>query len=124
MEKISFKKNQCFDLWHCCFDLGLLRGVLASIIFLDVQTAFSKVWQSSLFWKIINTGFQRKLVKIFCDNNSLSSTWSLRRCPKLFNIYINVIPRIPDVKLEIFASGTATTVTHIHSLCSLNTKTI
>lgn len=94
----------------------------AAAVFLDVAKAFDKVWHTGLIYKMLQIGFNPRLIRLihsylsrrlFCVriNNTLST---LRRIlagilqgsalgPFLFNIYFNDIPRNLYTLLALYA---------------------
>ena len=110
---------------------GFSTSGVTGAIFLDVQKTFDKVVHEALIFKLFNLGVDPQLVKIFYDylsfrtfvvrvGNShsnpqpvLSSVPQGSLCgPKLYNLYTNDIPRLPDVNLALFADDTAIMYRH------------
>ena len=97
-----------------------------SIVFFDIAKAFDKTFIPGLISKLVRLGISAQLLTIINSyltnrsfrvrvDQSLSSIRPIRAgvpqggnlSPLLFNIFINDLPKIPQVKLAVFADDTA-----------------
>ena len=95
--------------------------------FVDFQKAFDSVWRIGMYYKLIQTGFDKGIIKLLKDmydktsqrlkfDNKISRKIVTRRgvkqgcvlSPKLFNIFINDIPNIFDESCVPSKLGKAT----------------
>lgn len=105
---------------------GFNSNSYTGVVFLDIATAFDKVWHNGLLHKLMALKFPTYIVKLiqsylkdrFFEVHHANSTSSTRKIragvpqgsilgPTLFNIYINDIPRPEGVELALFADDTA-----------------
>ena len=110
------------------------KRLKTTIVFLDIQKAFDKVWINGLLFKLIALHFPAQLIKILHSyltersfavrvSNFLSSPRNILSGvpqgsligPKLFNLYINDLPRSPGVTLGLYADDTALIAQHKQS---------
>ena len=93
---------------------------------IDIEKAFDRVWHSGLIYKLIHCKLPNHLIKVlnsYINNRKMFviSKGVLSRIkiitagvpqgsvlgPKLFNLYINDIPRLKNVSFGLFADDTA-----------------
>ncbi|GFW52293.1 probable RNA-directed DNA polymerase from transposon BS [Trichonephila clavipes] len=96
------------------------------MLFVDIAKAFDKIWHNGLLSKMMRLGFSDQLIKIIHSylnsrefrvrvENSLSTPRPILSGvpqgsllgPKLFNLYINDIPKAVGVHLAMYADDTA-----------------
>ncbi|GFW68095.1 RNA-directed DNA polymerase from mobile element jockey [Trichonephila clavipes] len=82
---------------------GFQNNQATGMLFVDIAKAFDKIWQVGLLSKMMRLGFSDQLIKII--HSYLNSREF--RGPKLFNLYINDIPKAAEVHLAMYADDTA-----------------
>ncbi|GFW63252.1 RNA-directed DNA polymerase from mobile element jockey [Trichonephila clavipes] len=104
------------------------------MLFVDIDKSFFKIWLGGLLFKIIRLGFSDQLIKILHSyltsrefrvsvENSLSTPRPILSGvpqgsllgPKLFNPYINDIPKAAEVHLEMYVGDTAIFTQNIYN---------
>lgn len=105
---------------------GFNKKRSTAAVFLDIQKAFDTVWHDGLFYKLIQLGIPKYLIKFIKSylaerkfqviiNDSLSNPYEITAGvpqgsilgPILFNIYLHDLPRSKDIELALFADDTA-----------------
>ncbi|GFT80805.1 probable RNA-directed DNA polymerase from transposon BS [Trichonephila clavipes] len=96
------------------------------MLFVDIAKAFDKIWHDGLISKMMRLGFSDQILKIIHSylkprefrvrvKNCLSKTRPVKSGipqgsllePRLFNLYINDIPKADNVHLAMYADDTA-----------------
>ncbi|GFY61304.1 probable RNA-directed DNA polymerase from transposon BS [Trichonephila inaurata madagascariensis] len=114
---------------------GFHNNQATGMLFVDIAKAFDKIWHDGLLSKMMRLGFSEQLIKIIHSylnsrefrvkvKNSLSTPRPILSGvpqvsllgPKLFNLYINDIPKAAEVHLAIGASETSRMSTFLISL--------
>ncbi|GFX59402.1 RNA-directed DNA polymerase from mobile element jockey [Trichonephila clavipes] len=104
------------------------------MLFVDIAKAFDKIWYDGLLYKMMRLGFSDQLIKIIHSylnsrefrvrvENSLSTPRPILSGvpqgsllgPKLFNLYINDIPKAVEVHLAMYADNTAIFTQNIYN---------
>ncbi|GFS76399.1 probable RNA-directed DNA polymerase from transposon BS [Trichonephila clavipes] len=110
------------ELVHTDFQNHQATGML----FVDIAKAFDKIWHDGLISKMMRLGFSDQILKIIHSylnsrefrvrvENCLSSSRTVKSGipqgsllgPRLFNLYINDIPKVDNVHLAMYADDTA-----------------
>ncbi|GFX02992.1 probable RNA-directed DNA polymerase from transposon BS [Trichonephila clavipes] len=105
---------------------GFQNNQATGMLFVDIAKAFDKIWHDGLLSKMMRLGFSDQLIKIIHSylnsrefrvrvENSLSTPRPILSGvpqgsllgPKLFNLYINDIPKAVGVHLAMYADDTA-----------------
>ncbi|GFV26028.1 RNA-directed DNA polymerase from mobile element jockey [Trichonephila clavipes] len=104
------------------------------MLFVDVAKAFDKIWHDGLISKMMRLGFSDQILKIILSylnsrefrvrvENCLSSIRPVKSGipqesllgPRLFNLYINDIPKADNVHLAMYADDTAIISQHTYN---------
>lgn len=110
---------------------GLNRGMITTIVAIDLRAAFDVVWRDGLIHKMIKLGFNPiicKIIRSFLQNKSfavrlngfISEIFDMREgepqgsvlSPQLFNVYVNDFPTDTYAQLTQFADDTTVHLTH------------
>ncbi|GFV68892.1 RNA-directed DNA polymerase from mobile element jockey [Trichonephila clavipes] len=113
---------------------GFQNNQATGMLFLDIAKAFDKIWHDCLLTKMVRLGFSEQVIKIIRSylnsrefmvrvENSLSTPRPILSGvpqgsllgPKLFNLYINDIPKAAEVHLAMFADNTAIFTQNIYN---------
>ncbi|GFV70817.1 RNA-directed DNA polymerase from mobile element jockey [Trichonephila clavipes] len=113
---------------------GFQNNQATGMLFVDIATAFDKIWHDGLLSKMMRLGFSDQLIKIIHSylnsrefrvrvENSLSTPRPILSGvpqgsllgPKLFNLYINDIPKAVEVHLAMYADNTAIFTQNIYN---------
>ncbi|GFX98787.1 probable RNA-directed DNA polymerase from transposon BS [Trichonephila clavipes] len=105
---------------------GFQNNQATGILFVDIAKVFDKIWHDGLLSKMMRLGFSDQLIKIIHSylrsrefsvrvENSLSTPRPILSGvpqgfflgPKLFNLYINDIPKAAEVHSAMYADDTA-----------------
>ncbi|GFV97355.1 probable RNA-directed DNA polymerase from transposon X-element [Trichonephila clavipes] len=105
---------------------GFQNNQAMGMLFVDIAKAFDKIWHDGFLFKMMRLGFSDQLIKIIHSylnsrefrvrvENSLSTPRPILSGvpqgsllgPKLFNLYINDIPKADEVHLAMYADDTA-----------------
>ncbi|GFV50443.1 probable RNA-directed DNA polymerase from transposon BS [Trichonephila clavipes] len=105
---------------------GFQNSQGTDMFFVDIAKAFDKIWQDGLLSKMMRLGFSDELIKIIHSylnsrefrvkvENSLSTPRPILSGvpqgfllgPKLFNLYINDIPKAAEFHLAMYVDDTA-----------------
>ncbi|GFY22563.1 probable RNA-directed DNA polymerase from transposon BS [Trichonephila clavipes] len=103
------------------------------MLFVDIAKAFYKIWHDGLISKMMRLGFSDQILKIIHSylnlrefrvrvENCLSSPRPVKSGipqesllgPRLFNLYINDIPKADNVHLAMYADDTAIISQHTY----------
>ncbi|GFW34229.1 probable RNA-directed DNA polymerase from transposon BS [Trichonephila clavipes] len=112
---------------------GFQNNQATGMLFADIAKAFDKIWHDGLLSKMMRLGFSDQLIKIIHSylnsrefrvsvENSLSTPRPILSGvpqesllgPKLFNLYINDIPKAVGVHLAMYADNTAIFTPNTH----------
>ncbi|GFX62062.1 RNA-directed DNA polymerase from mobile element jockey [Trichonephila clavipes] len=104
------------------------------MLFVDIAKAFDKIWHDGLISKMMRLGFSDQILKIILSylnsrefrvrvENCLSSPRPVKSGilqgsllePRLFNLYINDIPKADNVHLAMYADDTAIISQHTYN---------
>ncbi|GFX92689.1 RNA-directed DNA polymerase from mobile element jockey [Trichonephila clavipes] len=104
------------------------------MLFMDIAKAFDKIWHDGLISKMMRLGFSDQILKIIHSylnsrefrvrvENCLSSPRPVKSGipegsllgPRLFNLYINDIPKADNVHLAMYADDTAIISQHTYN---------
>ncbi|GFW35133.1 RNA-directed DNA polymerase from mobile element jockey [Trichonephila clavipes] len=118
------------ELVHTGFQNHQSTGML----FVDIAKAFDKIWHDGLISKMMRLGFLDQILKIIHSylnsrefrvrvENSLSSPRPVKSGipqgsllgPRLFNLYINDIPKADNVHIAMYADDTAIISQHTYN---------
>ncbi|GFX74944.1 RNA-directed DNA polymerase from mobile element jockey [Trichonephila clavipes] len=112
---------------------GFQNNQATGMLFVDIAKAFDKIWHDGLLYKMMRLGFSDQLIKIvhYLNSrefrvrveNSLSTPRLILRGvpqgsllgPKLFNLYINDIPKAVGVHLAMYADDTVIFAQNIYN---------
>ncbi|GFW56343.1 RNA-directed DNA polymerase from mobile element jockey [Trichonephila clavipes] len=113
---------------------GFQNNQAMGMLFVYIAKAFDKIWHDGLLSKMIRLGFSDQLIKIIHSylsshefrvrvENSLSTPRPILSGvpqgsllgPKLFNLYINPIPKAAEVHLVMYADDTAIFTQNIYN---------
>ncbi|GFW46649.1 probable RNA-directed DNA polymerase from transposon BS [Trichonephila clavipes] len=113
---------------------GFQNNQATGMLFVDIAKAFDKIWHDGLLSKMMRLGFSDQLMKIIHSylnshefrvrvENSLFTPHLILSGipqgsllgPKLFNLYINDIPKAVGVHLAIYADDTAIFTQNIYN---------
>lgn len=112
-------------------NIGLNRGMLTSIVAVDLRSAFDVVWVDGLVHKMIKLGIPPllcKLIQNFLKQRSfrirlgghLTDEFQMENgmpqgsvlSPTLFNLYVHDIPKSKNLTITQFADDTTVHITH------------
>ncbi|GFW97269.1 RNA-directed DNA polymerase from mobile element jockey [Trichonephila clavipes] len=113
---------------------GFQNNHATGMLFVDIAKAFDKIWYDGLLSKMMRLGFSDQLIKIIHSylnsrefrvrvENSLSTPRPILSGvpqgsllgPKIFNLYINDIPKAVEVHLAMYADVTAIFTQNIYN---------
>ncbi|GFU28905.1 RNA-directed DNA polymerase from mobile element jockey [Trichonephila clavipes] len=113
---------------------GFQNNQATGMLFVDIAKAFDKIWHDGLLSKMMRLGLSDQLIKIIHSylnsrefrvrvENSLSTPRPILSGvpqgsllgPKLFNLYINGIPKAAEVHLAMYADNTAIFTQNIYN---------
>ncbi|GFW87221.1 probable RNA-directed DNA polymerase from transposon BS [Trichonephila clavipes] len=113
---------------------GFQNHQTMGMLFLDIAKAFDKIWHDGLISKMMRLGFSDQILKIIHSylnsrefrvrvENCLSSPRRVKSGipqgsllePRLFNLYINDIPKADNVHLAMYADDTAIISQHTYN---------
>ncbi|GFW85818.1 RNA-directed DNA polymerase from mobile element jockey [Trichonephila clavipes] len=113
---------------------GFQNNQAMGMLFVDIVKVFDKIWHDGLLSKMMLLGFSNQLIKIIHSylnsrefrervENSLSTPRPILSGvpqesllgPKLFNLYINDIPKAVGVHLAMYADNTAIFTQNIYN---------
>ncbi|GFT09361.1 RNA-directed DNA polymerase from mobile element jockey [Trichonephila clavipes] len=113
---------------------GFQNNQATGMLFVDIAKAFDKIWHDGLLSKMMRLGFSNQLIKIIHSylnsrefrvrvENSLSTPRPILSGvpqgsllgPKLFNQYLNDIPKAVEVHLAMYADDTAISTQNIYN---------
>lgn len=125
-EQFGFRKNLSTELQLVRVVKHILEGRAVGrsteAVFLDLASAFDKVWHDGLLWKMRRAGFSPSMVGMVASylrgrtfevkvDGCTSGEWTIGAGvpqgsvlgPTLFNIYLSDIPRSEGVQMALFA---------------------